>query len=445
MLWAWADLTTESFAGLRWTTVNPGENGEWPNPDILEGCPPGGNINRDGWTMDHEVTTSDGLRVYNVKYNGQDVATSIKLVEWHADYGSSGYRDSTGCGGGGGGFPIYPYGNTQILDIEDAQNQVIGFEVVQDFRMSNWGASCNYRYDQHLQFFTDGRFRTVSGAYGKGCGTNAIYRPLVRIDIAVNGDNNDTFAFYESGGWVDQGTELWRTPYGGDSGPHEFDSNGYAFRVMDQGGNGFYMQPSQENTFGDGSRGDNAFIYATLHKPAEGDSDLGVIGACCNDDHQQGPHMYVNGESIDNTNIVIWYVPQMVTDASPPDYYCWTISGEPNPETYPCFTGPMFVPFNQNSQPASASFTHNGPIGLGQTAIFTNGSTGTAPLSYQWDFGDGVGASTAEHPTYDYLAAGTYTVTLTTTNAFGSDTYTLPINVVEGDYYIYQPFMMNEP
>jgi uncharacterized membrane protein len=29
--------------------------------------------------------------------------------------------------------------------------------------------------------------------------------------------------------------------------------------------------------------------------------------------------------------------------ASPP-YTCWTVSGEPNPETYPCFSGPMFVP-----------------------------------------------------------------------------------------------------
>jgi hypothetical protein len=85
----------------------------------------------------------------------------------------------------------------------------------------------------------------------------------------------------------------------------------------------------------------------TLHHPSQGDSDLGVIGACCYDDHQQGPDIYVNGESIDNSNIVIWYVPQMETDAEDggDGYYCWTLltGGEPGP-TYPCFSGPMFVP-----------------------------------------------------------------------------------------------------
>lgn len=446
MLWAWIDLTDETMAGLRWTTVNPGENGEFHNPDVLEGCPPSGSINQDGWTMDHQVTGTDALRVYNVKYNGTDVATSIKLAEWHADYGSTGYVDSTGCGGGGGGFPIYPYGDTEVLDLLDGQSNVIGFEVVQDFRMGNWGGSCNYRYDQRLQFFADGRFRTVSGAYGKGCGTNSLYRPVVRIDIAVDGDGNDTFALWDDNQWVDQATELYRTPYAGANGPHEFDSNGYAWRVMDQAGSGYYLEPSQNNTFGDGSRGDDNFIYVTLHKPAEGDTDLGVIGSCCLDDHQQGPHNYVNGESINNTNIVIWYVPQMLTDASPggDGYYCWTLVP---PETYPCFTGPMFVPIGKGGTPATAGFTHNGPVTVGDMAAFTNASDGTPPLTYSWDFGDGIGTSSDENPTYSYAAAGTYTVTLTTTNAFGSDSYSLPIEVLPGQsvYYMYQPFVIAEP
>jgi hypothetical protein len=333
------------------------------------------------------------------------------------------------------------------LDLLNEQSQIIGFEVVQDFRMGSWGNSCNYRYEQRIQFFPDGRFRTVSGAYGKGCGVNAMYRPVVRVDIAVDGDGNDTFALWDDGAWVDQATELYRTPYAGSNGPHEFNGDGYAWRVMDQSGDGYYIQPSQKDTFGDGSRGDDNFIYVTMHKPAEGDTDLGVIGSCCNDTHIQGPHNYVNSEAINNTNIVLWYVPQMLTDASDggDGYYCWTLAGEPNPVTYPCFTGPMFVPVNQTGKPASASFTHNGPVVLGQSAVFTNGSSGTPPLSYDWDFGDGVGTSSDENPTYDYTAAGTYTVTLTTTNIFGSGDYSLPITVLAGDYYVYQPFVIAEP
>ncbi|MGB3714994.1 MAG: hypothetical protein WA996_11255 [Candidatus Promineifilaceae bacterium] len=94
----------------------------------------------------------------------------------------------------------------------------------------------------------------------------------------------------------------------------------------------------------------------TLHHPSQGDSDLGVIGACCYDDHQQGPDIYVNGESIDNANIVIWYVPQMETDAEDggDGYYYWTLltGGVPGP-TYPCFSGPMFVPASSVDQTTS--------------------------------------------------------------------------------------------
>ena len=108
----------------------------------------------------------------------QPVATRLKLAEWHARYpGNWGYRDYTGCGGGGGGFAIYPYGNTQIRTLYDHNNVAIGFEVVQDFRMSNWGADCNYRYEQHFEFYMDGRYRVKVAAYGRGCGDNQQAKP----------------------------------------------------------------------------------------------------------------------------------------------------------------------------------------------------------------------------------------------------------------------------
>ena len=51
---------------------------------------------------------------------------------------------------------------------------------------------------------------------------------------------------------------------------------------------------------------------------------------------------------------------------------------------------------------------------------FTDEST-QDPTSWEWDFGDGSAVSTEQHPTHEYEAAGTYTVTLTATNAAGSD------------------------
>lgn len=48
------------------------------------------------------------------------------------------------------------------------------------------------------------------------------------------------------------------------------------------------------------------------------------------------------------------------------------------------------------------------------TGVFTN--TSNKGTSYMWDFGDGMGTSTDEHPSYVYQATGTYNVCLTTTN-----------------------------
>ena len=71
------------------------------------------------------------------------------------------------------------------------------------------------------------------------------------------------------------------------------------------------------------------------------------------------------------------------------------------------------------------------------SSFFTNTKTGTVPLSimfedtstnspdyWQWSFGDGA-LSSAENPTHTYIQSGTYTVTLTTENAGGSNTTTM--------------------
>ena len=53
---------------------------------------------------------------------------------------------------------------------------------------------------------------------------------------------------------------------------------------------------------------------------------------------------------------------------------------------------------------------------------FSDQSSGT-PTSWSWTFGDG-GTSTAQNPSYSYTVAGTYTVSLSVSNAVGSDSIT---------------------
>ncbi|NOX90080.1 MAG: PKD domain-containing protein [Calditrichaeota bacterium] len=56
------------------------------------------------------------------------------------------------------------------------------------------------------------------------------------------------------------------------------------------------------------------------------------------------------------------------------------------------------------------------------TVTFTDQSTND-PTSWSWDFGDG-GTSTEQNPTHTYNSAGNYTVSLTASNTYGSDTET---------------------
>ena len=70
-----------------------------------------------------------------------------------------------------------------------------------------------------------------------------------------------------------------------------------------------------------------------------------------------------------------------------------------------------------------ADFAAPAPTGVSPLPVtFTDLSTGV-PTTWSWDFGDG-GTSTLQNPTHTYLTSGTFTVTLTVDNAFGSDTAT---------------------
>ena len=50
------------------------------------------------------------------------------------------------------------------------------------------------------------------------------------------------------------------------------------------------------------------------------------------------------------------------------------------------------------------------------------------PTSWHWDFGDGT-SSTEQNPTHTYASPGTYTITLTVTNAHGTDTHSTTLHV----------------
>jgi PKD repeat protein len=72
------------------------------------------------------------------------------------------------------------------------------------------------------------------------------------------------------------------------------------------------------------------------------------------------------------------------------------------------------------------NFTANETFGfVPMTVQFTDLSTGSGPLVYQWDFGDGI-TSNAQNPVHTYTAEGIYNVTLAVENSAGSGTLEKP-------------------
>jgi len=81
----------------------------------------------------------------------------------------------------------------------------------------------------------------------------------------------------------------------------------------------------------------------------------------------------------------------------------------------------------------TAAFTANVTSGEPPLAVqFTDTST-YDPTSWHWDFGDST-TSTLQNPSHTYTTPGTYTVTLTVTNAYGEDTKTSYV-------YVYIPWV----
>jgi|GEM_PF-647415 len=73
-----------------------------------------------------------------------------------------------------------------------------------------------------------------------------------------------------------------------------------------------------------------------------------------------------------------------------------------------------------DNTPPIAAFTVNRTSGTPSLAVqFTDTSSGN-PTNWSWTFGDGA-TSTDQNPTHTYTSAGTYTVNLTASNAYGSD------------------------
>jgi hypothetical protein len=352
-LWAIVDLTDYKLVGVRWT--NTGTTG--PVAPITERklqddkltacfCEKETALDKDGWKMNYMLTSSDGLRIAQVSFNGKPILQSAKLVDWHVSYSGTdgfGYSDAVGC-------PYFSqaaviaFEPPKILQLKDDAGNVSGFVLEQVFKSELWPSPCNYNYRQRFEFYKDGRFRVAAASIGRGCGNDGTYRPVFRIAFASQQNN---FAEWNGADWTNWTAENWQLQ----SASTKYSPAKYQYKFMDNAGSGYYVQPGTGG-FSDGGRGDNAFTFITENIAAkdEGEADLVTIGPCCNTDYQQGPEKFIgtSPDNIQNKKLVMWYVPQLKNDNTKGREYCWAESVLENgvyvTKSYPCFAGPMFVP-----------------------------------------------------------------------------------------------------
>jgi len=298
------------------------------------------------WQMSYMLTSSDGLKLSDVHFRGDPVLDSTKLVDWHVSYSQNegfGYNDAVGC-------PIFSSAavvafNGPAVETISQNGETVGFALVQDFRSEEWPVPCNYRYEQRYEFYDDGRFRIAVANHGRGCGDDGTYRPVIRIQLAES-ENGGNLAEWDGRDWVPWMEEGWQVQ----NEQTAYTSEGFQYRLTLSDGRGFFLEPGQ-GQFGDGGRGDNAYLFALRVNPDidEGESDLASLGSCCNEDFRQGPEQFMaQPESIEDEHLVLWYIPQLKNDATPGQEYCWADTfieeGISVARSWPCYAGPVFVP-----------------------------------------------------------------------------------------------------
>jgi gliding motility-associated-like protein len=148
-------------------------------------------------------------------------------------------------------------------------------------------------------------------------------------------------------------------------------------------------------------------------------ANFGVNGVC------EGVNsLFIDSSTVNGSNIAswIWDFGDGGTDTTQNPIYGYTNSGS--------YTVNLIVQSAQGcwdtisglvsiQGPPTALYTSTPPsVKVDEFFSFLDGSF-TNVVNWDWDFGDTLGASTDQHPTYSYTAAGNYTVCLRITDTFG--------------------------
>lgn len=284
---------------------------------------------QDGWEVCWEMTANDGLNFTDASFEDQLVFSSAKIAQVEAWYPSwpGGYRDEIGFSA-----TVPPFGDTLVTDLDD------GFEVRQMFtEFTRWpNCICCYRYEQAIRFYDDGRLEFVFISHGPGCDDLSVYRPFWRIDVDLDGPEDDNVWLWQQIAWEEQLVEFETHPLVDDISP-----DGHNLATFD--GDLHYRWSMAES---DPLGLDEGYLFLLQFAENEGTGPI-VTGP---GDTYIPPRQWINGDPLSGENIVLWHVPLLKTKKGGP-WYCMP---DPEPDFSPCEAILHADPAGELRQPTAA-------------------------------------------------------------------------------------------
>jgi hypothetical protein len=263
-----------------------------------------------GWNVCWEMTAHDGIEFRDATYNGDSIFSNVKIAQVEVYYPSwpGGYRDEIGYAAS-----VQPADGTVVTDLGD------GFEVRQLFtEFMSWpNCVCCYRYEQILRFYEDGALDLHFISHGPGCDDPMIYRTFWRIDLDLDGPENEELLVWEDGQWVEVETEM-SIPV--------FESLSPEGEVLITGAGDYRYRwlPRPTDPLGD----DQGKIYLLRWNEDEGEGEIPAGPP----DSFWPPGQWLTDESLTDENIVVWYIQILNGKKGDP----WWCAPEPAPAFSPC-------------------------------------------------------------------------------------------------------------
>ena len=263
-----------------------------------------------GWNVCWEMTANDGINFRDATYDGRTIFSSAKIGQIEAWYPSwpGGYRDEIGFEA-----TVPPFGGTEINDLGD------GFEIKQTFtEFTRWpNCICCYRYEQIIRYFADGRFELRFVSHGLGCDDLSIYRPFWRVNLDLDGPENDEVWLFEEAQWAEQMEEFETFPLVEDLSP-----DGHKLATFD---GDVHYRWSLERT--DPLGLDAGYFFLLQDKEMEGDGPITTGPG----DTFIPPRQWIDGDALSGEDIVLWHVPLLNTRRGGP----WWCQPDPDRSSHP--------------------------------------------------------------------------------------------------------------